>query len=74
MKRVYRLQNLECANCAAKMERAIQKLNGVKDAQISFMTQKLSLDVEEELLEQILEQAQTCITKVERNCKIMRNG
>lgn len=42
MKKVFKLNDLDCANCAAKMEAAIQKLDGVKSATISFMTQKLT--------------------------------
>ena len=45
MKKVFKLNDLDCANCAAKMEAAIQKLDGVKSATISFMTQKLTLEV-----------------------------
>ena len=43
MKKHFKLQDLDCANCAAKMEDAIKKLDGVNDATVSFMTQKLTL-------------------------------
>lgn len=71
MKKVYRLENLDCANCAAKMERAIQKLDGVQEASVSFMAQKLTLECDAEKLPEILERAKACIAKVEPDCKIL---
>lgn len=47
MKKHFKLIDLDCANCAAKMEAAIKKLDGVHDATVSFMTQKLTLDAED---------------------------
>ena len=41
MKKKFILKGLDCADCAAKMERAINKLDGVKEATVNFMTQKL---------------------------------
>ncbi len=71
MQKTYRLENLDCANCAAKMEAAIQKLDGVKSASISFMTQKLTLEAEEADFSKILKAAQKCIRKVEPDCEII---
>lgn len=72
MKKTYRLENLGCANCAAKMETAIRKLAGVNGATIAFMTQRLSLDAEDAMVDEILEQAQAAIRKIEPDCKILR--
>lgn len=47
MKKIYRVENLECANCAAKMEREIAKLNGVQSASVSFIAQKITLELDE---------------------------
>lgn len=71
MKKVYRLQDLDCANCAAKMERAINKLPGVEEAVISFLTQRMTIVADEEKLPEILQQAQKAISKVEPSCKIL---
>ena len=49
MKKTYKMIDLECANCAAKMEAAIKKLPGVNDASVSFLSQKLMLDAELEM-------------------------
>lgn len=71
MKKVYRMKDLDCANCAAKMERAIQKIDGVLSAEVSFMAQRLTLEVEEDKLSVILEQVKRCVTKVEPDCKVL---
>lgn len=71
MKKVYRLKDLDCANCAAKMERAIQKIDGVSYAEVNFMAQKLTLEADESLLEGILEKAKACIAKIEPDCRIV---
>ena len=47
MKKTFKMIDLECANCAAKMEAAIKKLPGVNDASVSFLSQKLMLDAED---------------------------
>lgn len=48
MKKAYKLENLGCAACAAKMESKIKKLKGVNSASLSYMMQKLSVDLEED--------------------------
>lgn len=53
MKKVVRMENLECAHCAAKMEQAIGKLEGVESVSVSFLTQKLILNATEEKIERL---------------------
>ena len=72
MKKKFKLQDLDCANCAAKMEAAIRKLPGVNDALVSFLAQKLTLDADDERFEEILDQAVKICKKVEPDCKILR--
>ena len=72
MKKVYKLENLGCANCAAKMENSLKKLDGVNGASVSFMSARLTIDAEEENLPAILEKAQAIISKIERKCKIVK--
>ena len=72
MKKVFKLQELDCANCAAKMEKAINNIEGVRKATISFMTQKLTLEADDNIFEEILEKAQKAISKVEPDCTIVR--
>ena len=47
MKKKFKLMDLDCANCAAKMEDAIKKLDGVNDATVSFMMQKMTIDADD---------------------------
>lgn len=72
MRKVFKLENLECANCAAKMQDAIAKIDGVNSVSISFMTQKLTLDADDTRFGAILEAAQKAISKIERDCTIIR--
>lgn len=71
MKKTFKLEDLDCANCAAKMEAAIKKLDGVKDATVSFMTQKMTLEAEDERFDEIVKAAVKCIAKVEPDCRVI---
>ena len=71
MKKKFKLENLECAHCAAKMEEGIKKISGVNDASISFMTLKLTIDAEDERFDDVLKEAAAVIAKVEPDCKIV---
>ena len=72
MRKSFKLEELCCANCAAKMEADIAKLEGVNSASISFMTAKLVLDTQDDLFDQVLDQAQAICTKYEPDCVILR--
>ncbi|MBQ8393237.1 MAG: cation transporter [Clostridia bacterium] len=72
MKKVFRLENLGCANCAAKMEKAISKIEGVSFVSIGFMTRRLTIEADESSFDMILEKAQKIIKKFENDCKIVR--
>ena len=73
MKKSYKLENLCCANCAAKMERTLNKESKITQATISFMTQKLILETGDDVTEEeILELAQKIIQKIEPDCRIVR--
>ena len=71
MKKTFKMQDLDCAHCAAKMEAAIQKINGVKSASISFMTQKLTLEADDARFDQIVKEAVKACKKVEPDCEIV---
>ena len=72
MKKVFKLEDLDCANCAAKMERAIAKINGVNAVTVSFMTQRLSIDADDASFENIMNQVVKVCKKVEPDCRIIR--
>jgi copper chaperone CopZ len=71
MKKTFALEELDCAHCAAKMETAIGKLDGVISASISFMTQKLTIEADENDFDKILKAAQKAIKKIEPDCRII---
>ena len=71
MKKKFKLQDLDCANCAAKMEDAIRHIEGVTDATVSFMTQKLTIEADEERFDEIMKEVVSACVKVEPDCKIL---
>lgn len=71
MKKKFKLQDLDCANCAAKMEDAIKKIPGVHDASVSFMTQKMMVDAEDDKFDDIMQQVVKVCAKVEPDCQIL---
>ncbi len=71
MKKSYKLENLGCANCAARMEADINKLDGVEKAQVVFMTSKLKLETSTNDIDSILDEAQKIITSYEEDCVIV---
>lgn len=70
MKRTFDMIELDCANCAAKMEAGICKIAGVKGAQMSFMTQKLTIEADEADFDRILKEAAKVCRKIEPDCRI----
>ena len=71
MKKKFKLQDLDCANCAAKMEESIKKIDGVNDAVVSFMTQKMTVDADDERFDEIMDEAVRVCAKVEPDCQIL---
>lgn len=65
MKKAFRLEGLDCANCAAKIERAINELDGVKSATVNFMTTKMVIEAEDEKIADIVAAAEKIIKKIE---------
>lgn len=70
MKKKFALEDLDCANCAAKMEAAIKKIDGVQDAAVSFMTQKLTIEAEDGHFEDVMKQVVKVCKKIEPDCTI----
>ncbi|MFR8126565.1 MAG: heavy-metal-associated domain-containing protein [Acutalibacter sp.] len=70
MRKTYKLIDLDCAHCAAKMEAAIQKIDGVSEASVSFLTQKLTVEAEDSRFEEIMKQVVKACKKVEPDCVI----
>ncbi len=72
MKKIYKLEDLDCANCAAKMERAVQKIDGVNSACVSFMTQRMTIDADDNRFDEIMNEVVKVCRKVEPDCRIIR--
>lgn len=70
MKKKFKLTDLDCANCAAKMEDAIKKIDGVTDANVSFMMQKMTIEADESRFDDIMKEVVDVCKKVEPDCTI----
>ena len=70
MKKKFKLTGLDCANCAAKMEDAIRKIEGVENASVSFMTQKMTIEAAEDQFDRIMQEVVAVCKKVEPDCVI----
>ena len=71
MKKTFKMIDLDCANCAAKMEAAIKKIDGVQDAAVSFMTQKLTIQADDARFDAVVQEAVKACKKVEPDCTIL---
>ena len=71
MKKKFALEELDCANCAAKMEDAIKKLDGVQDASVNFLTQKLTVDADDDRFDEIMKEISKVIKKIEPDCRVV---
>lgn len=70
MKKRFDLEDLDCAHCAAKMEEAIKKLDGVENATVSFLTQKMTVVADDARFDEIMQQVVAVCKKVEPDCVI----
>lgn len=71
MKKKFKMKDLDCANCAAKMEESIKKIDGVEDATVSFMMQKLTIEAEDDRFDEIMKEVVKVCSKVEPDCQIL---
>lgn len=71
MKKKFKMDNIDCANCAMKMEEAIRKIDGVDSANINFMLQKLTLEANEEDFQEIIKKARVAIKDIDDEAIIL---
>ena len=71
MTKTYKLQSLDCANCARKMEDAIRKLDGVTEVHVNFLTQKMILTADDARFDEIVKEAVKCIRRVDSECRVV---
>ena len=71
MKKIFKLEERECANCAGKMEEAIAKVGGVERVSVNFFTQKLTLEAADDAFDDVLKKVVKTAKKVEPDCTII---
>lgn len=71
MKKTFKLQDLDCANCAAKIENAIAALDGVNEIKVNFMSQKMILETADDKFDAILQEAKKIAKKIEPDMVIL---
>lgn len=71
MKKVFAMEDLDCANCAAKMEDAVGKIDGVKGVNISFLAQKMTLEADDDRFDAIVKEAVKLCRRIEPDCRII---
>ena len=63
MKMKFKIKGIDCANCAAELERSIQKIDGVTEASLSFMTEKLVMEIEDDRKDEVLKNLKKVVKK-----------
>ncbi|MBQ7337468.1 MAG: heavy-metal-associated domain-containing protein [Clostridia bacterium] len=71
MKKTFQMENLDCANCAAKMETAIQKIDGVTACSVNFFAQKIMIEADDAVFDAVLKKAIKAVHKVDSDCDIL---
>ena len=71
MRKVFKMEELDCANCAAKMEEAIKKIDGVTYASVSFIAQRLTLEADDARFDAIAKEAAKICSRVDADCRVI---
>lgn len=71
MTKIFKLRGLDCAHCASKMEKGINKIDGVEKATVNFVTQKLTVDANENKIEEITQNIIKVCKKIEPDCEVI---
>lgn len=72
MRKVFKLDEIDCATCAAKLENAIADVDGVLSAKINFLTQKLTLEADDARFDEVLDAVVELTAQIEPDCEILR--
>lgn len=72
MKKAFRLEGLDCANCAAKIERSVKALDGVTSASVNFMTTKMVIEGDDAKFDEIVQSANNIVKKLEPDVIVKR--
>lgn len=71
MKKVYLLEDLDCAHCAQKIEKEVAKLDGVSESKVTFLTQKLTVEVEDEKAADLFDKVKKIVKKFEPDVTVI---
>ncbi len=71
MKKSFKLEDLDCGHCAAKMEEGIRKLDGVLDVSVNFLSQKLVIEAQDDQFDEVMEKVVRLCRKIEPDCRIL---
>lgn len=71
MKKTFKMEDLDCAHCAAKMEDAIKKLDGVSNANVNFLAQKVTIEADDNKFDEVVKEAAKVCKKIEPDCRII---
>ncbi len=71
MTKTFKMQDLDCANCARKMEDAIRKLDGVEEVHVNFLTQKMILTADDARFDEIVQEAVKLVRRVDPDCRVV---
>ena len=71
MKKTFEMEDLDCANCAMKLEESFKKIEGVKDANVSYVMQKLSIEADDEFFDKVMKEVVKVCKKIEPDCTIV---
>ena len=71
MKKVYKVE-IDCAACASKVEEAIRKVDGVNEVSINFMTQKMIIDINDDVFDEVMKKAEKAGKKAESDFEIIK--
>ena len=72
MRKSFKLDEIDCANCALKLEDAIKKVDGVDDAKVNFLAQKLTLSAADDRFNAVLDDVIALVAEVEPDCEVLR--
>ncbi|MEA4998719.1 MAG: cation transporter [Candidatus Limiplasma sp.] len=71
MKKTFALRELDCAMCAAKVEKAVQAVPGVQSATVNFVLQKLTLEADDAAFDEVLARVRKAVPRAERGCEVL---
>ncbi len=71
MTKTYRMEDLDCANCARRMEDAIRKIEGVTEIHVNFLTQKMILTADDACFEEIAALAAKTCRRIDAGCRVI---